>query len=55
MEYSGVATAQVLNITYGIWIVIILMFPPFLEMPGLGTILGALVLFGGAALVSKES
>lgn len=55
MEYSGVATAQVLNITYGIWIVIILMFPPFLEMPGIGTILGALVLFGGAALVSKES
>ncbi len=55
MHYTGVATGQVLNITYGIWIVILLSFPPFHQNPSMGTLLGALVLFSGAALVSKES
>lgn len=55
MEYSGVATAQVLNITYGIWVVFILALPPFNQTPSIGMIIGAIVLFAGAALVVKES
>lgn len=54
-EYSGVGTAQVLNITYGIFIVILVMLPPFFSIPSLGSIIGAVVLFTGAAIVTKES
>lgn len=55
MEFSGVATAQVLNITYGIWIVLLLLMPPFLVIPAAGTMIGAIVLFAGATIVTKES
>lgn len=55
MEFGGVATAQTLNITYGVWIVLLLMLPPFLQMPAIGTALGALIIFIGAAIVSKET
>ncbi len=55
MEYSGVATAQVLNITYGIWITVLLCLPPFLTFPTIGTAIGSLIVFGGAVLVVRES
>ncbi|HMM06207.1 MAG TPA: hypothetical protein PKD52_06015 [Clostridiales bacterium] len=54
-NFSGVATAQVLNITYGIFIILLVMLPPFLSLPAWGSILGALVLFGGAAIVTRET
>jgi drug/metabolite transporter (DMT)-like permease len=53
-EYSGVATAQVLNITYGLWIVVLLALPPFSQIPTIGVIIGALVIFIGAAIVVKS-
>jgi drug/metabolite transporter (DMT)-like permease len=53
-EYSGVATAQVLNITYGLWIVVLLALPPFNQLPTVGVIIGAAVIFVGAAIVVKS-
>lgn len=55
MEYGGVATAQVLNITYGIWVIVLLALPPFNQVPTVGMILGAAILFIGAAIVVRES
>lgn len=54
-NYSGVGTAQVLNITYGVFIVILCMLPPFLSLPSIGVIIGAAVMFAGAAIVTRES
>lgn len=54
-NFSGVATAQVLNITYGIFILLLVMLPPFLSLPTVGSIIGAVVLFGGAAIVTRET
>ncbi len=55
MVYGGVGTAQALNITYSAFLVVFLMLPPFRVMPGVGTILGVVVIIIGALIVSYES
>ena len=55
MIYGGVGTAQALNITYSAFLVLFLMLPPLSVLPGMGTIIGVLVILVGAVIVSYES
>jgi uncharacterized membrane protein len=43
-----------LNITYGLWIVVLLALPPFNQLPTIGVVIGAAVIFIGAAIVVKS-
>lgn len=54
-DYCGVATAQGLDITYGMWIVLLCSLPPFFATPAIGTICGAITVFVGAIFVTKAS
>lgn len=51
MKYIGVASAMVLNISYGLWIVIITLLPPFNMAVQPAVIVGALLIFMGSLLV----
>ena len=55
MIYGGVGTAQALNITYSAFLVIFLALPPFKILPGIGTIIGVLIILVGAGIVTYES
>lgn len=55
MTYGGVGTAQALNITYSAFLVIFLALPPFKVIPGIGAIIGVVVILAGAIIVSFES
>lgn len=55
MIYGGVGTAQALNITYSAFLVIFMAFPPFRLIPGIGTVIGVVVILVGAIIVSSES
>lgn len=55
MNNAGVSTASSLNIAYGIWTIIILALPPFLTIPDLSNLVGALLTFTGSVIVIVES
>ena len=55
MSYGGVGTAQALNITYSGFLVLFLALPPFSQIPGLGMVIGVLVILIGAVIVSYET
>ncbi|MDO5409191.1 MAG: hypothetical protein Q4F21_01925 [Lachnospiraceae bacterium] len=55
MIYGGVGTAQALNITYSAFLVVFMAIPPFKVIPGIGTIIGVLIILAGAVIVSYES
>ena len=55
MHHAGISTASSLNISYGVWAIIILMLPPFLSFPTLPTVIGALLTFLGSVVVVIES
>ena len=55
MNNAGVSTASSLNIAYGIWTIIILALPPFLTMPTMSNVIGAVLTFTGSAIVIFES
>ena len=49
----GVSTASALNITYGLWTMVILALPPFLTPTSMVSFLGAALTLTGAAIVIK--
>lgn len=51
MKYIGVASAMVLNISYGLWIVVITLLPPFNFGAEPSIIIGAVLIFMGSLLV----
>lgn len=51
MRNAGLSTAGSLNITYGIWTLLLLALPPFSAPPAATGIAGALLIFGGSSLV----
>lgn len=55
MIYGGVGTAQALNITYSAFLVVFMALPPFKVIPGLGTVIGVVIILAGALIVSYES
>ncbi|MBW6410169.1 EamA family transporter [Clostridium weizhouense] len=51
MKYISVAPAMILNITYVLWIPIILMLPPFSQTISPNVLLGCTIIFLGTSLV----
>lgn len=51
MKYISVAPAMILNITYVLWIPIILMLPPFSQTISPNVLLGCVIIFSGTSLV----
>lgn len=51
MKYISVAPAMILNISYVLWIPIILMLPPFSQKISFNILLGCIIIFIGTSLV----
>jgi drug/metabolite transporter (DMT)-like permease len=51
MKYISVAPAMILNISYVLWIPIILMLPPFSQQISPNVLLGCIIVFAGTSLV----
>jgi drug/metabolite transporter (DMT)-like permease len=51
MKYISVAPAMILNISYVLWIPIILMLPPFSQQISSNVVLGCIVIFLGTSMV----
>lgn len=51
MKYISVAPAMILNISYVLWIPIILMLPPFAQQISSNVVLGCVVVFLGTSMV----
>lgn len=51
MKYISVAPAMILNISYVLWIPIILMLPPFSQQISYNVLLGCIVVFAGTSMV----
>lgn len=51
MKYISVAPAMILNISYVLWIPLILLLPPFSQQISFNVLLGCLIVFTGTSLV----
>ncbi|SHH96027.1 hypothetical protein [Clostridium grantii] len=51
MKYISVAPAMILNITYVLWIPLILLLPPFSQQISTNVLLGCIIVFLGTSLV----